>query len=65
MTDIFDRARQLIDAAATHPDPEAAMRALEREASVEDRAMFPALWEALVLKLNELPPEGGDADDPA
>lgn len=57
MTDILERARAIINEAATHPDPEGAMQALEREAKGEDKVMFPALWEALVLKLNEAPAE--------
>lgn len=52
MSDLFERARDLIRDAASHPDPEAAMAALEAEASAEDRHMFPLLWEGLVLALN-------------
>lgn len=60
MTDILDEARKLIDEAATHPDPERAMMRLQRKASAEERAMFPALWEALVLKMNESAADDSD-----
>lgn len=52
MSDVFERARDLIRDAANHPDPEAAMAALEAEANPEDRHMFPLLWEGLALMLN-------------
>ncbi|MCU0732002.1 MAG: hypothetical protein MUE84_10505 [Hyphomonas sp.] len=61
MPDLFERAQALIEASATHPDPEAAMEALEREAGPDEAHMFPALWEALVLKLNEAPIEDDQA----
>ncbi|MCU0898960.1 MAG: hypothetical protein MUC82_00530 [Cypionkella sp.] len=61
MTDLFDRARTLINEAASHPDPEAAMEALEAEAIPQDRHMFPLLWEGLTLALNGAPPEEADA----
>lgn len=60
MTDIFAQAKAIIDQAATHPDPEAAMEALERMAGPEDLAMFAGLWEALVLKMNEEPVDDDD-----
>lgn len=53
--DILEQARAIINSAATHPDPEGAMMRLQRKARPEERAMFPALWEALVLKMNEAP----------
>lgn len=55
MTDpsLFDRAGALIASAAEHPDPEAAMEALEREADPADRVMFDGLWEALARRLAE------------
>jgi hypothetical protein len=56
--DILDQATDLINSAATHPDPEKAMLRLQRKASPEERLMFPGLWEALILKLNE-----ADIDD--
>ena len=52
MTSIFDQARDIINGAVAHPDPEGAMKALERRASPEEKAMFPSLWEALVVQLN-------------
>lgn len=60
MADIFERAQALIAEAATHPDPEAAMEALEAEATPDEVHMFPMLWEALVLKMNELPVDDDD-----
>jgi hypothetical protein len=51
--DILDQATDLINNAATHPDPEKAMLRLERKASPAERPMFAGLWEALTLKLNE------------
>ena len=62
MTDVFEQARALIEAAPNHPDPEGAMEALEYNASADDKAMFPALWEALILKMNE-PVDDLDQDD--
>lgn len=61
MSDVFDRARALINQAASHPDPEAAMEAIEAEASPEDQHMFPLLWEGLTLALNGATPEDADA----
>jgi hypothetical protein len=58
--DILDRARDIINNAASHPDPEGALEALEKSAGPEDRAMFPSLWEALVLKMNEAPIDDND-----
>lgn len=55
MSDIFERAKALIETAHDHPDPEAEMEALEAEAGDDPEAevMFWGLWEALELKLNE------------
>lgn len=61
MSDVFDRARALITQATSHPDPEAAMEALEAEAAPDDRQMFPLLWEGLTLALNGGPPEEADS----
>ena len=55
MEDVVERAMALIREAATHPDPEAAMRALERHAAPEDRHCFAMLWEGLALALDDLP----------
>lgn len=55
MEDVVERAMALIREAATHPDPEGAMRALERQAAPEDRPRFALLWEGLALVLNDLP----------
>lgn len=60
MNDILEEARAIINNAATHPDPERAMMRLQRKASPEERAMFPSLWEALVLKMNEAPIDDSD-----
>jgi len=54
VSDILDRATAIINSAATHPDPEGAMEALEAEAEGEDLVMFTGLWEALALKLNDV-----------
>lgn len=59
MSDIFDEARAIINAAQTHPDPEGAMEALEKRASRDEKPMFASLWSALTRKLNE-----GAPDDP-
>jgi hypothetical protein len=60
VSDLFERACALIREAASHPDPEGALAALEAEAGADDRPMFPMLWEGLVLALNDAPgmPDG-------
>lgn len=61
MDDILDRAMHLIRTARSHPDPERAMRALERQARPEDRHCFAMLWEGLALVLNANHPPEDDA----
>lgn len=57
MSDILDRAKAIIDNAAELPDPEGDLEQLEAEAPEYDRHMFSGLWEALALKLADVPEE--------
>lgn len=40
MSDTFERARDLMSKAKTHPDPEGAMRAIERQALPKEPHIF-------------------------
>lgn len=46
MTSILDRVQALCRSIEAHSDPVASMKALEAEASAEERRMFPMLWES-------------------
>lgn len=61
MTDVITQAQDLIRRVADVADPEAEMRALQRQASPEDRKLFPMLWEGLAsaMAMQDFLREGG------
>jgi hypothetical protein len=55
VTNTFDAARDIINSALGHPDPEGALERLEAEAPEDEKFMFVMLWEGLALALNDKP----------
>jgi hypothetical protein len=49
----FQAACAIIESGLDHPDPVGALERVEAEAPMDEKYMFPALWEALTVKLND------------